>query len=66
MKIEKIEQMNENKQDRKPYWKQIHHSWIFWVFLILMLVGIMYYVMTVDFSLVSQRQLKEPEKNSIL
>jgi len=58
--------MNENKQDRKPYWKQIHHSWIFWVFLILMLVGIMYYVMTVDFSLVSQRQLKEPEKNSIL
>jgi len=66
LKIEKIEQMNENKQDRKPYWKQIHHSWIFWVFLILMLVGIMYYVMTVDFSLVSQRQLKEPEKNSIL
>ena len=58
--------MNGNKQDRKPYWKRIHHSWIFLVFLILMLVGIMYYVMTVDFSLVSQRQLKEPEKNSIL
>jgi len=54
--------MNEN--DYKPYWKRLHHSWFFWIFLFLMLVGIMYYVMTVDFSLVPQRQLKVSEKNS--
>jgi len=57
-----MEQMNEN--DYKPYWKRLHHSWFFWIFLFLMLVGIMYYVMTVDFSLVPQRQLKVSEKNS--
>ena len=58
-----METLNENKQDHKPYWKRIHHSWIFWVFLVLMLVGIIYYVMTVDFSLAPHRQLKYQEKN---
>lgn len=61
-----METMNENKQDHKPYWKRIHHSWIFWVFLFLMLVGIIYYVMTVDFSLVPHRPLKVQEKSRTL
>jgi len=47
--------MNENKQNHMLYWKRIHHSWIFWVFLFLMFVGILYYAMTVDFSLVPHR-----------
>jgi 4-amino-4-deoxy-L-arabinose transferase-like glycosyltransferase len=37
------------------HWKRVHHSWTFWVFLFLMLVGILYYVMTVDFSSVPHR-----------
>jgi 4-amino-4-deoxy-L-arabinose transferase-like glycosyltransferase len=52
--------------ERRFHWKRIHHSWIFWVFLFLMLVGILFYVMTVDFSSVPQRQLKEQEKNRTL
>ena len=43
--------------EHRFHWKRIHHSWIFWVFLILMLVGIVFYIMTVDFSSVPQRQL---------
>jgi len=62
--------MNDNKHNQigqdsfkdfhehRFHWKQIHHSWIFWVFLFLMLVGIIFYVMSVDFSSVPQRQLK--------
>jgi hypothetical protein len=61
-----METMNENEQDHKPYWKRIHHSWIFWVFLFLMFVGIIYYIMTVDFSLVPHRQLKVQEKSRTL
>ena len=36
-----------NKQFR---WKRVHHSWIFWIFLFLMFVGIIYYIMSVDFA----------------
>ena len=52
--------------ERRFHWKRIHHSWIFWIFLFLMLVGIIFYVMTVDFSFVPHRQLKEQEKNMTL
>lgn len=31
-------------------WRRIHHSWIFWVFLVLMLGCIGYYILSVDFS----------------
>ena len=34
----------------KPYWKRIHHTWSFWIFMILMFAGIMYYIMSVDFA----------------
>jgi hypothetical protein len=56
--------MNENHHNHKPYWKRVHHSWIFWVFLFLMLVGIIYYAMTVDFALAPQKQLKHPSENN--
>jgi len=32
-------------------WKMIHQSWYFWIFLFLMLVGIIYYIVSVDFIL---------------
>jgi len=35
--------------DRQPRWKNIHRSWIFWIFLFLMMVGIMYYIVTLGF-----------------
>jgi hypothetical protein len=50
--------------EHKPYWKRVHHSWIFWVFLFLMLVGIIYYAMTVDFAFAPHRQLKQPSENN--
>ena len=40
---------------RKPRWKRIHHSWIFWVFLLLMFVAISYYVMSLNFAIAPRR-----------
>jgi len=68
--------MNENEHNQEGqdhikdlhehrfYWKRVHHSWIFWVFLFLMLVGIIYYIMSVDFAFVPPQQLKQPSENS--
>jgi hypothetical protein len=33
------------------HWKRIHQSWTFWIFLFLMLVGITYYIVSVEFIL---------------
>ena len=52
------------QHNHKPYWKQIHHTWYFWVFLFLMLASILYYVMSVDFALAPHRQLKPSSENS--
>jgi uncharacterized iron-regulated membrane protein len=43
------ENSNEHRQHR-PYWTRIHHSVGFWIFLFLMLIGILYYIITVDFA----------------
>jgi hypothetical protein len=37
--------------EHRSKWKMIHQSWIFWIFLFLMLVGILYYIVSVDFIL---------------
>jgi hypothetical protein len=37
--------------ERRFHWKTIHQSWFFWIFLFLMLVGIIYYIVSVDFIL---------------
>ena len=59
--------MNENKHqheandhisvrnEHKPYWKRIHHSWIFWVFLLLTFASITYYILSVDFAFAPQK-----------
>jgi len=44
--------------DRKPYWKRMHHTWSFWIFLFLMLVGIIYYIASVDFAFAPHIRLK--------
>ena len=47
--------MNEAKHNHEhhevhhhPRWKGVHHSWIFWVAVFLMLLGMITYVMTGD------------------
>lgn len=37
--------------ERRFHWKTIHQSWTFWIFLFLMLMGILYYIVSVDFIL---------------
>lgn len=40
--------------DHRSHWKMIHQSWLFWTFLFLMLVGILYYIVSVGFILAPQ------------
>ena len=35
---------------RKPYWKRIHHSFIFWIAIAVMLLGMWIYLRTNDLS----------------
>jgi hypothetical protein len=44
--------------EHRPYWKRMHHTWSFWIFLFLMLAAITYYIVSVNFSLAPQIQLK--------
>lgn len=37
------------RTEHQPRLKNIHRSWIFWVFLFLMMVGIMYYIVSLGF-----------------
>ncbi len=39
----------------RPFWTGIHRSWIFWVFVMLMFAGIVYYIITVDFAFAPHR-----------
>jgi hypothetical protein len=41
-----------DQHEHKSHWKVIHHSLIFWIFAILMLVGIIYFVMTFGFVMI--------------
>ncbi len=71
MKDNKQNSSNQDLQDHiqaehehTPRWKRVHHSWLFWVFLILMLFGIMYYIRSVDFAFAPQKQVEQPSNNN--
>jgi len=48
------EDIIKDQHEPKSHWKLIHHSLIFWIFLFLMLVGIIYFVMSFGFVLIPQ------------
>ncbi len=69
--------MNENKQniqdeinqirfhhEHKFHLKQIHHTWGFWVGVILIFVAITYYIVSVDFAFAPRKQSKETERTT--
>ncbi len=45
------QEQNKVHNNQPPYWKRAHHDWRFWVGLSLCLIAIVYYIMSVDFSL---------------
>ena len=69
--IEKMaEHMNDNKirhshnssapNSHRPYWKRAHHDWRFWVVVVLMFVGVIFYVMSDDFAFVPRNRVQQP------
>jgi hypothetical protein len=61
MNEERIEHMNDNNN---PYLKGIHRNWTFWFFLLLMFVGIIYYIMTVDFAFKDHKPIEHSIVNN--
>jgi hypothetical protein len=58
-----LQEGHDHSKDHHSPWhrlKRIHHSWIFWIFLLLMLAAITFYIMSDNFSLVPHNQMKEP------
>jgi len=43
---------------KQPYIKRMHRDWLFWVGLVLMLLAILYYVVSDDFTI----QFSPPQK----
>ena len=71
MKEDKKSNSNHDLQDHieaehthEPKWKRVHHTWWFWIFLVLMLAGILYYVMTVDFAFAPHKQMEQKMENN--
>ena len=51
--------------DYKPYWKRAHRSITFWVFVFLMFVGIVYYIISMDFAF-APRTISKPQTENTL
>jgi hypothetical protein len=63
-KHHRIAKLEQNKvHNNGPYWKRAHHDWRFWVGLSLCLIAILYYVMSVDFSIRPQQTKQSSENN---
>jgi len=57
----KTKPLKENElSHHRPYWNDLHHSWLFWVFVVLMFAGIIYYIMSVDFAFAPRKQMNPP------
>lgn len=57
-------QYNKFHHYHKHFWTRIHHTWSFWIFLFLMLGGILYYIMSVDFAFAPHKQMENSMGNS--
>ena len=42
-------------RDPRPYWKSVHHTWWFWVGLVLMLTAMAIYVLSYDLAFLPWR-----------
>ena len=56
--------MNDSTQNHhRPYWKRIHHTWYFWVFMFLTFASIMYYIISVDFAFAPHKPMMPSSQN---
>ena len=46
--LKEVENEISVQQDRPPKGKRLHHTWFFWIGLLLILIAIIYYIMTVN------------------
>lgn len=61
------EENNLYKKPQSPWHglKRIHHSWIFWIFAILMFAAITFYIVSNGFSLVSKNHMVQPIESPV-
>jgi hypothetical protein len=66
--IHHLQEVHDHSNDQHGPWhrlKRIHHSWIFWIFVLLMLAAIIFYIMSDGFSLVSPNHTGQPIESPV-
>ena len=66
--IDHLQEVHDHTNDQHKPWhrlKRIHHSWIFWIFVILMLSAIGFYIVSNGFSLVSHDHISQPIESPV-
>jgi hypothetical protein len=58
--------INSRQNDYKPYWKRAHRTISFWIFVFLMFVGIVYYIISLDFAFAPRTQPKQTMESNRL
>jgi len=61
--IDHLQEVHDHTNDQHKPWhriNRIHHSWIFWIFVVLMLAAIGFYILSDGFSLVSHDHTRQP------
>lgn len=65
--IHHLQEVHDHTNDQHRPWhrlKRIHHSWIFWIFVALMLAAIAFYILTDGFFISIPRSLKATYRKS--
>ena len=63
-----VQEVHDHTNDQHRPWhrlKRIHHSWIFWIFVMLMLAAIAFYIISDGFSLVSRDHSRQPIESPV-
>jgi phosphate/sulfate permease len=66
--IHHLQEVHDHTNDQHSPWhklKRIHHSWIFWIFVALMLAAIAFYIVSDGFSLVSHDHSRQPIESPV-
>ena len=51
--------------DPRPYWRRAHHSWGFWIGLVITMVAIIIYFASDNLSLMVQGRMHRPQSSEI-
>ena len=57
--------MDTSQHEHRPYWRRAHHSWIFWIGLVLTMVAIIIYFASDNLSLMVQGRVHRTQSSVV-